>query len=277
MRFAKSLLVALAVMGGLKGCGTGSEDGPVPVGTVSITITDARPVLPEHVVGCIVTIDEVRVRRAAGQWEALTMARVPYTIDLLQVTDGKTAELVPPAALPAGDYTQVRLSVSSGTLRLDSGPGTHDVAMVIPPENLRTDSAFEFDVAAESSLDVTLDFDLSRSIAAEGLPQDPVFTLRPALHLVPTDEAATIQGTVANSRFAGPYVEITVSDSTGHPYTRLQVDKDTTAGATEYVIPWVVPGETYEVSVNADPAHDAVPDAHETVETEPGEVYDVNF
>jgi len=271
----RMLVIVCALAGAIRGCrlyeGTGSE------ASVSIAITDARPTLPDHVTGCRVTIDEVRVRKEDGEWLRLDMVRSPFTIDLLQVTDGKTADLVTERPLPAGTYRAVRLSVSRAVLRMEDSGGTHEVDMVIPAENATTDSPIDLDLAVDPEVDLTVDFDLSGSVAAEGLPLDPVFTLRPVLHLVESDEAVTIQGTIANSRFIGAEVEITVAERSGRPYTRVQVARNPSADSTEYVIAWLAPGEAYQVLLNTDPQHDAVADASAIVETEPGEVYDVNF
>jgi hypothetical protein len=269
------LVIAGVVACAIRGCRL--YEGNDSQARVSIAITDARPGLPDHVTGCRVTIDEVRVRKGDGDWLRLDMVRSPFTIDLLQVTDGKTADLVAEQPLPAGTYRAVRLSVSRAVLRLEDGGGTHEVDMVIPAENAVTDSPIDLDLAADPEGDLTVDFDLSRSVAAEGSPLDPIFTLRPVLHLVDSDDAVTIQGTIANSLFLGPNVEVTVADRRGRPYTRVQVARDPGSDSTEYVIFWLAPGETYQVLLNTDPQHDAVADASAIVETEPGEVYDVNF
>lgn len=273
--WAKTVLIVFVVAASLRGCSV-QEEGRADA-TVSIAITDARPALPEHVVGCRVTIDQVRVRDVDGAWLPLEMARVPYTIDLLQVTDGRTAELVPAQSVPAGAYTAVRLTVSQAVLLVEERDGLHDVEVTVPPENRSTESPIDLDLAAEPDADLTVDFDLSRSIAAEGLPIDPAFTLRPVLHLVESDEAATIQGTIAAEQFSGDEVEITIAELDGRPYTRVRVPRDPDGNSAEYVIPWVVPGGAYQVLLNTRPSRTAVADARAVIETEAGEVYDVNF
>jgi hypothetical protein len=258
----------------LRGCSAQEEEAGA---TVSIAITDARPALPEHVVGCRVTIEQVRVRDADGTWVPLEMARTPYTIDLLQVTEGRTAELVPAQTVPAGTYNAVRLTVSRAVLHVEDLDAIHDVEVTVPPENRSTESPIDLDLAAEPDADLTVDFDLSRSIAAEGPAIDPAYTLRPVLHLVESGEAATIQGTIAAERFSGEDVEITVAESDGRPYTRVRVPRDPDGDPAEYVISWVVPGATYQVLLNTQPSRTAAVEASATVETEAGEVYDVNF
>lgn len=273
--WVKLVLIVFMLSATLRGCSV--QEWARADATVSIAITDARPALPEHVVGCRVTIEQVRVRDTDGTWLPLEMARAPYTIDLLEVTDGRTAELVPAQTVPAGNYTAFRLTVSQAVLQVEDHDGIHDVQVTVPPENTSTESPIELDLAAEPDADLTIDFDLSRSIAVEGPPVDPAFTLRPVLHLVESGEAATIQGTIAAERFSGDEVEITVAELDGRPYTRVRVPRDPDGNPAEYVIPWVVPGGTYQVLLNAHPSRTAAADASAMVETEAGEVYDVNF
>jgi hypothetical protein len=174
-----------------------------------------------------VTIDEVLVHKSGGGWETLHMVQTPYTIDLLQFTDGNRREFVPPVALSSGKYTQVRLSVVSARLRFKNDPND-EVELTIPSGNLKTDKNFDFDLIGGTAVDITIDFDLSKSLVLEG----PDYKLKPVLHIVETADAATIAVTIENTSFPPdpgtgdpPYVVITVLDSTGQEYTKVQVDK----------------------------------------------------
>lgn len=258
--FAISLL-SLAITFGCGGGGGGSESGSSGTGTLSMSMTDAKPMLPAGVTNCFVTIDEVSVHSSGGGWQSLPMARTPYTIDLLQFTEGLTTEFVPPVALPSGKYTQVRLSVVSAKIRFNNDPND-EVKMTIPSENLKTDKNFDLDVDQGAAVDITIDFDLSKSIVVEGPAGNASYKLKPVLHLVETAEAATIEGFIANSSFIGSYVVISVADNTGQEYTKVQVNKDTTAGVTDtaYSVFWLVPNQAYTVQVNYNPGLDDDPD-----------------
>jgi hypothetical protein len=82
------------------------------------------------------------------------------------------------------------------------------------------------------------------------------------LHIVETSDAATIEGTIANGNFGDPevpgdpptppYVVITVVDSTGQEYTKVQVPRNgsATEGPTNYSIFWLVPNQAYTVEIN---------------------------
>jgi len=262
--FAISLL-SLAITFGCGGGGGGSDSGSSGTGTLSMSMTDAKPMLPAGVTNCFVTIDEVLVHSSGGGWQSLPMASTPYTIDLLQFTEGLTTEFVPPVALPSGKYTQVRLSVVSAKNRFNNDPND-EVEITIPSENLKTDKNFEFDVDESAAVDITIDFDLSKSIVVEGPSGNPSYKLKPVLHLVETAGAATIEGFIANSSFVGSYVVISVVDNAGQEYTKVQANKDTTAGVTDtaYSIFWLVPNQAYTVFINYNPGLDDDPNVDGT-------------
>lgn len=243
------------------GGGGGSDSGSAGTGTLSVSMTDAKPLLPSGATNCLVTIDEVLVHSSGGGWESLPMIQTPYTIDLLQFTEGNVAEFVPPVTLPSGKYTQIRLSVFSAKIRFNNDPN-NEIEIDIPSENLKTDKNFDFDVVEDAAVDLTIDFDLSRSIVVEGPAGTPSFKLKPVLHLVETAEAATIEGFVANSSFIGSHVVISVLDGAGQEYTKVKVEKTTSDSAgnplteTSYAIFWLVPNQAYTVQINYNPGLD---------------------
>lgn len=254
-----TILAAMALLSLFIGCG-GSGGGSSEstdassTGTLSMSMTDAKPMLPAGVSNCFVTIDEVLVHSSGGGWESLPMVQTPFRIDLLQFADGNTTEFVPPVALESGKYTQIRLSVISARLRFNDDPDS-DVEITIPSENLKTDKNFDFDVSEGAAVDITIDFDLSKSILVEGPAVNPSFKLKPVLHIVETAGAATIEGTIDNGLFLDSYAVITVLDDTGQEYTKVRIDKNESApdGKTEYAIFWLVPNQAYTVWLDQDP------------------------
>jgi hypothetical protein len=279
--------MSIAVTFGCGGSGGGSSGSSTGTGTVSLSMTDAKPVLPDNVTNCFVTIDEVMVHKSGGAWEPLRMVQTPYTIDLLQFSNGSTTEFVPPVALASGKYTQIRLSVTNAILRFDNGVTTQDVTVTIPSGNLKTDKNFDFDVAESAAVDITVDFDLSKSIVVEGPAGTPSYKLKPVLHIIETAEAATIEGSISNVNIpnGNSYVIISVvSLSNNEEYTRVRVDKNTTTGATktDYSIFWLVPNQDYRVHIDYDPETD-IPQTFDTdkpvsaADVGPGETAIVNF
>src|SRR5512142_2393565 len=102
-------------------CGGGGGGTTSSSGTLSMALTDAKPALPPGIVQVLVTIDEVSVHQSGGEWTSLTLAQTPFTIDLLQYSDGKTTQLVPQTTLTSGKYTQIRFGVQSATVVTDTG------------------------------------------------------------------------------------------------------------------------------------------------------------
>lgn len=263
------------------GGGSGSSSGGGS-GSVAMSITDAKPVLPETagktITNVFVTIDEVLVHKSGGGWISLDLPDnpSPFVIDLMQYSDGFSTELVPPVALEAGKYTQIRLSVVSAKLAFDDDPDPANwVDLTIPSENLKTDENFEFDVGG-SAVDITIDFDLSKSIVLEG---NGSYKLKPVLHIVDTQAAATIEGKITNS-FIDGYAVVTVTDQTiGDVHTTIRVEKTD----PNYTVFWLVPNHDYKVEVDYDPGTDKTPplvDATKTVsasEVGPGVVKIVDF
>ncbi len=233
------LLLAVLICGVfLFACGGGGGGGSSS-GTISMAITDAKPTLPPGVVQVIVTIDEVSVHASGGDWVSLPLAQNPFTIDLLQFANGHTTQLVPQVALAPGHYTQIRLGVQSATIVTDTG----SFPAVIPSGNLKTAQEFEFD--ATGAVDLTVDFDLSRSLTVTG---SNTYILKPVLHIVTTSEAATITGSIADNTF-GAQTQATIIVTQGDEvYTSLVVTKGP-SGPTAFSIFWLVPNQTYVVAV----------------------------
>jgi len=273
MKSKKLLLVlmlsALSLLAGCGGSGGGDEGGS-STGTVSMSITDAKPLLPvENIDHFFIWIEEVLVHKSGSGWVTLPLPKrpnpeEPYQIDLWQFYGGNTTELVPPVPLEKGKYTQVRLVVSSALLVINGT--SYEVS--IPSESLKTDQNFEFDVD-KKAVDITIDFDLSKSLVLEGAPGSESYKLKPVLHIVMTENAATIEGTISEGiadkqKFRDDYVVITVfTQIDSEEYTKLRVDlnKDDTGKKieTKYSIFWLVPDQSYRVEIDYDPATNSFP------------------
>jgi len=250
----KSFLFAVMICGVfLYACGGGGGGGTTSSsGSLSLAITDAKPSLPTGITQVIVTIDEVSVHQSGGDWISLPLAQTPFTIDLLQFTEGRTTQLVPQATLTSGKYTQVRLEVQSATIVTDTG---QQIPVEIPSGNLKTDKNFDFDVTGGGAVALTVDFDLSKSIVVTGSGK---YQLKPVLHLVSTAEAATITGSIAAATYVAQNQATIIvtqdSDNSGgltpgdEEYTRFIVTKEP-SGPTSFSIFWLVPNQTYIVQV----------------------------
>jgi hypothetical protein len=232
-------------------CGGGGGDDD-DSGTATFSVTDAKPLLPDNVTNFLVEFSEIWVHKTGQGWIQLDLVDdPPYTIDLLQFQDCKTTELVPPTELSSGKYTQVRIVVDSATMTFDKGESTEDVT--VPSESLKTDKNFTFEVTEGSFVDIVIHFDLSMSLIVSGTEQDPIYKLKPVLHLF-KDPAATIKGSIDNSSFGDSATIVVIEQSTGNEYTRVEIPKSTDLEATktEFSIFWFIPNESYTVKIDLD-------------------------
>jgi hypothetical protein len=237
-------------------CGGGGGGGSIGSGEVSMSITDAKPLLPEgadQATNLKITFTEVLVHKSGGGWISLPLTGdLPSnTIDLLQFYDGVTTEIVPPVLLTYGKYTQIRIIVSEAWISFDGGNNWDPV--VIPPEHLKTDKNFTFDPQDPAAADIIIDFDLSQSLVVTDPFGTPSYKLKPVLHIVEAAEAATIIGTIADASFVvGSDASITVLDTNDEVYTKLTVERDQ-PNDVEFSIFWLVPNKNYRVEIDLDP------------------------
>jgi hypothetical protein len=243
------LLAILACVVILSACGGG---GGSSSGTLSMAITDAKPAIPAGIAQLLVTVDEVSVHRSGGGWTSLPLAQTPFTLDLLEFSDGNATKLVPQVTLTSGKYTQLRLGIQSAMIITDSGT---QIPVAIASSDLKTDKNFDFEVTGGGAVVLTVDFDLSQSLVATGSNQ---YQLKPVLHIVKTTEAATIAGSISDATF-GTESQATIivtqdndNSNTISPgdmeYTRLLVDKGS-SDPTHFSIYWLVPDQAYIVQV----------------------------
>ncbi len=256
--------------------------GSNPSGEVTMSITDAKPLLPEgadQATNLVVEFTEILVHKSGGGWKSLPLAGdPPYAIDLLQFIDGNTTEIVPPVLLEYGKYTQIRLVIESATIKFDNGD---EPPVEIPPEHLKTDKNFIFNVDEPAAADIVIDFDLSRSLVVTDPLGTPSYKLKPVLHIVEAAEAATIKGTIADSSFVvGSDAIITVLDTNDEVYTKLTVEKDESNIDVVFSIFWLVPNQDYTVEIDMNPDAGDGPEWSQTVshlQLQPGDIVDLGI
>ena len=257
------------------GGGTGGGTG-----TLSMSVTDAKPMLPAGVTNLFVTFEEVLVHKSGGGWTSLPLVESPYTIDLLQFQNQNRTELVPPTKLKSGKYTQVRLVVSSATIRFDNITTTADEKVIVPSDNLKTDKNFIFNVGEDAAVDLIIHFDLSKSIVVTGTAINPSYKLKPVLHLFKDpSEAATIEGSIVNSSFgASEKATITViAESNQEVFTIVEVSESGTNDPTEFSIFWLVPNQSYTVEIDLSQADTIACDEFvEDIDLREGAVFKLN-
>lgn len=257
----------------------GGSDSSVNSGIVAMSVTDAKPMLPQNVTNFWARFEEVWVHKSGGVWISLPLAESPYEIDLLQFIEGNTTELVPPVRLESGKYTQVRIVISSAQIRIDDGTEVHDYDVVIPSGNLKTDKNFIFEVQNPAAVDIVVDFDLSMSLKEDNSTDPSTYQCKPVFHLVKTFEASTITGKIDDLSFVGDadaIVTVSVYNPELEEYTKVRVPKDST-NDVEFSIFWLAPDREYRTVIDFDESVDGDEYSQDTeVALESGQVFTLN-
>jgi hypothetical protein len=198
----KTALVSM-VLAGLAACGGGGDDAPQS-GKLSLSITDAPVDDASSVVVQFSGVAFKRVGAAAETVQNLTPS--PRQLNLLEYQEGRAALLLNGVTMTAGEYEWVRLIV-------DNEPNVRDSYIVLRSGEeceLRVPSGAEsglklnrgFNLPADGSAALTIDFDLRKSIHAPPGQQGSTpsctqaYLMRPTLRIVDDANVGAIAGTV---------------------------------------------------------------------------------
>jgi hypothetical protein len=203
VRVAPQVVLGCAVALGLAACGGGGDDGPQSrTGTLKLGITDAPIDQADQVV---VRFDAVEFKPKGGQAFTRTLT-APRDIDLLDF-QGTNRTLLFDESLPAGEYEWMRLSVVAEPNVVDSfitleGGGQCELRVPSGSESgLKLIRGFT--IGAGMTTDLTLDFDVRRSIVQPpGQSSDATdcggqnYLLKPVVRVVDTLQVGAIAGNV---------------------------------------------------------------------------------
>ncbi len=156
--------------GGTQSAGTAGGSGRLTVGIKDTPFSDAKAVL--------VTFKEVSVHRTGAGWETVAFSggAAGRTCDLKQLQ--AATDVLGVASLPAGHYTQIRLTVESAALYFENPaatgpcaatiavPAGATAALKIPSGTVKLNR--QFTIAANGATTMLLDFDGDRSIKRTG-------------------------------------------------------------------------------------------------------------
>lgn len=211
--------------------GSGGSGDSASTGTLNLTVTDA-PIDPALVEEARIWVDQVRIHPQADSENGFLVIYdgAPRELNLLDLRNGITQGLAQ-ADVPAADYRQLRLHVSSAYLRLVNGNeySSADNSLKI---NSQASSGFKVfidpavTVQAGFSTDLLLDIDLGKTFKptpANDPENATSYKLHPVIRAANISETGEIRGTV------------TADDGTG---TGTYVAQENVA---VYIMP---PGET---------------------------------
>lgn len=239
------LALGCAGMVGLAACGGGDGSSGPAQGTLQVSMTDAPACGFDHV---YVTVSKIRVNgnpnvddNGSG-WVDIPVTPV-RRIDLLSLTNGVMATLGK-AALPAGDYQQIRLVLQANGGRpyanavVQTGSGGEEIALTTPSA---AQSGYKiirpFTVAPDTLTDLVLDFDACKSIVARG---NGGFNLKPVVTAIPMVVSGRIQGYAPAGSYVyaergGEVVKGTVATDAGS-FTLSPIEQSRTAGNVDVVV-----------------------------------------
>jgi len=241
----------------LTACGGGSGEVAVePTGIINIAITDATV---DDVTNVYVQFSGVTLKPQSGD-KIEILFDTPKVFDLLTLSGGMTAELLPDTRVPAGSYNWIRLAVNA---EFDN---VFDSYAMLPlgEVELRVPSGSQsglklvsgFTVTQNQSTNIVIDWDLRKALSDPA--GQPGLQLRPALRVTNMAAYGTLNGTVA---------EALVND--GSCTNNLAMD----TGNAIYVYAGVVdtPGDI------GDPTNDPLTTATVSQSESGTYVYEVNF
>ncbi|HOO10179.1 MAG TPA: DUF4382 domain-containing protein [Cyclobacteriaceae bacterium] len=198
------LWLALALVA--LGCG---EEGGLK-GTLKISITDA-PIDAGQIKAVNLTITNVEGYQN-GNWKAFKNFEQPVGVNLLAYTGGKSILLIDQFTSP-GEYSSLRLTLNMANRNssLIISPQSNVVfkngtsAPICMKEGAPPQVVLEkaFGVYSRGITDITLDFDLRKSIS---LNSEGEYLLDPSIRFVKTNETGRIEASLLNASISGQVV-----------------------------------------------------------------------
>ncbi|AHI30114.1 DUF4382 domain-containing protein [Marinobacter similis] len=184
-----------ALAAGVAACGGGgSSSDSGETGTVSFGVTDAPATEFSNVT---VAFTEIRLKPENGDWISFPLDGFEDQ-NLLELQGGVSAPLITDEEVPAGNYTELRLIVDTQNsfVKLESDADSTYTLAVPSGERSGLKLKGDFIVAADTSTDFTVDFDVHKSIVDPQGESLANYLLKPSMRLVNNLEVGKITGLV---------------------------------------------------------------------------------
>ncbi|MBZ2170410.1 DUF4382 domain-containing protein [Marinobacter sp. F4216] len=181
-----------ALAAGIAACGGGNDTGST--GTVSIGLTDAPALKFSNVT---IAFTGMALKPEGGKWIEFDFPQ-NKTWNLLELQGGLSEPLITDEEIPAGPYSEVRLLIdtSQSFVNLASAPDVPKTLAVPSGEQSGLKLKGEMVVAADTTTDFTIDFNVQESIVDPEGQSLADYLLKPSLRLVNNLEVGSISGLV---------------------------------------------------------------------------------
>lgn len=224
-------LLTLLCMWGFSGCGDSKNPAQSGLGEIRMVLVDG-PTTGVEAVNIVVT--EVSVHQTGADtvsgWTVID--NTTRTFDLLTLTNGASAVLGQKQLSP-GHYTQIRLKLGTGSTVIVEGQSNPlDI-----PSGAQTGLKLnhEFDIAANTLYELTVDFDAARSIHATG----KTYKMTPVVRVIAKVSSGTLSGTISPATAKALVTAVVGADT-------VSTAADTTSGAFKLM---ALPAGTYTVHI----------------------------
>lgn len=207
LRILLAMVLSIVLLAGCSKKGTSPMGGTM--GSLRVRMTDAPGDF--QAVNLVVTGVSAHVADGVSDslsgWEVLSADSASY--DLLLLRNGVFATLGV-AQVPAGHYTQIRLKLGPGSTVMVDGTAYP----LTVPSGMQSGLKLvgSFDVPANGTLDVGLDFDAARSIIRTGAG---TYLLKPTVRAMAMTVAGAISGSISPSGTAATVFALSAGDTLG--------------------------------------------------------------
>ncbi|ERS87327.1 hypothetical protein Q672_12835 [Marinobacter sp. EVN1] len=195
MKQLSRVFVVSALTSALVACGgSGGSSSSGETGSVSVGLTDA-PTMELSSVN--IAFNAIRLKPADGDWLEFSLDETGV-VDLLTLQGGVTEPLITNEEVPAGVYNEIRLIIDTDNSYVTKeSDGDSQFTLAVPSgEQSGLKLKGDFVVAADSSNNFTIDFDVRKSIVDPQGQALADYMLKPVLRLVDNLEVGAIEGTV---------------------------------------------------------------------------------
>jgi len=208
-----SCITAATAMG-LAGCGGGdSVSATAATGNVTFALSDAAV---DGVSAVNITVTGLELKPADGKVQTITFDQ-PKTLNLLDLQNGKTANLILNKPLPAGKYNWVRLMLDTSNLSLKVSATGGEESLTIPSgDETGLKLVHGFTVPSGGNVQFTLDFSVRKSLVKTGSGK---YILKPTLRIVEDSSAGEIKGSVNATTVSSQCADASTYDGVVYLYT----------------------------------------------------------